>query len=265
MSLIMLESQTRGALISAPTHPAPAPVNVSLMLVWQGDPWVGEARAVAWDRSGTVSIAAFGTGAQIVVSYPASAGGRTVDLIISADTVPAGVVTGVRDFVLPSVDTDIAVELDVSSSAPPDTSIIGRVAGDLIGYDTAIPHDVIVVGIDAPSPVPLARVVPDGAGHYDATWYEYTGRVIAVAIGNQGTAWVENAELLAGDILVPSTGYAGYVYIVTAPGNAGGIEPTWWTTPGQSAPVGAATAVCRTYPRPVATGPVSPDVTLVSP
>ena len=29
--------------------------------------------------------------------------------------------------------------------------------------------------------------------------------------------------------------------------------------------VGTATAVCRTYPRPVATGPVSPDVTIVSP
>lgn len=263
MSLANLASRSRYGFFGQPTHPTARRAILHFSLSYQGDPYVGPASVAAFVGTDAVPLVQRKPGPALQLLVPSSLVGVTCDLVVSADA-GGGVVTGIRGYVLGAADESLALELDVSSDAP-DTSIIGRVAGDLIGYDTAIPHDVIVVGIDAPSPVPLARVVPDGAGHYDATWYEYTGRVIAVAIGNQGTAWVENAELLAGDILVPSTGYAGYVYIVTAPGNAGAIEPTWWTTPGQSAPVGAATAVCRTYPRPVATGPVSPDVTLVSP
>lgn len=263
MSLANLASRSRYGFFGQPTHPTARRAMLSFSLSYQGDPYVGPASVAAFVGTDVVPLVQRKPGPALQLLVPSSMVGVTCDLVVSADA-GGGVVTGIRGYVLGATDESFALELDVSSDAP-DTSIIGRVAGDLIGYDTAIPHDVIVVGIDAPSPVPLARVVPDGAGHYDATWYEYTGRVIAVAIGNQGTAWVENAELLAGDILVPSTGYAGCVYIVTAPGNAGAIEPTWWTTPGQSAPVGAATAVCRTYPRPVATGPVSPDVTIVSP
>lgn len=263
MSLANLASRSRYGFFGQPTHPTARRAILHFSLSYQGDPYVGPASVAAFVGTDAVPLVQRKPGPALQLLVPSSMVGVTCDLVVSADA-GGGVVTGIRGYVLGATDESLALELDVSSDAP-DTSIIGRVAGALIGYDTAIPHDVIVVGIDAPSPVPLARVVPDGAGHYDATWYEYTGRVIAVAIGNQGTAWVENAELLAGDILVPSTGYAGYVYIVTAPGNAGGIEPMWWTTPGQSAPVGAATAVCRTYPRPVATGPVSPDVTLVSP
>lgn len=263
MSLANLASRSRYGFFGQPTHPTARRAMLSFSLSYQGDPYVGPASVAAFVGTEAVKLVQRKPGPALQLLVPSSMVGVTCDLVVSADA-GGGVVTGIRGYVLGAADESFVLELDVSSDAP-DTSIIGRVAGALIGYETAIKHEVIVVGIDAPTPKPLARVLPDPAGHYDATWYEYTGRVIAVAVGDQGSAWTPDVELLAGDVIVPSAGYAGHVFVVTAPGSSGAIEPVWWTTPGQSGPVGTATAVCRTYPRPVATGPVSPDVTIVSP
>lgn len=263
MSLANLASRSRYGFFGQPTHPTSRRGVISFELTYQGDPYAGAAAVAAFTGTEWVPLVQRKNGPSLSLLVPSALVGTTCDLMVSADA-GAGVVTGIRGHLLGADDVAFAIELDVSSDAP-DTSIIGRVAGDLLGYETAIRHEVIVIGLDAPTPQPLARVLPDPAGHYDATWYEYTGRVIAVAIGDQGSAWSPDVELLAGDVVVPSMGYAGHVYLVTEPGSSGAIEPVWWTTPGQSGPVGTATAVCRTYPRPVATGPVSPDVTIVSP
>lgn len=139
-----------------------------------------------------------------------------------------------------------------------------RVAGTLIGYSSALPHDVLVVGVEGDCEG-LARVVPGASGEYEAVWSGYAGRVVAIALPRQGVAWVPNADLAVGDVIYPSAGYAGHVYVVSAAGSSGLTEPDWPTEPLASVGVGTASAVCRVYPQPGCAGPVFPDVIPASP
>ena len=102
----------------------------------------------------------------------------------------------------------------------------------------------------------VSSVVSDGSGNYTITNLSAKDRDLwTLALDDYGIPWEANMDLIPGDRIHPSGAFAGYVYEVTAAGNTGTTEPTWWLTHGQSGTIGAAVADAFEFAQPEAHGP----------
>ena len=102
----------------------------------------------------------------------------------------------------------------------------------------------------------VSKVTSDGSGNYTINNLSAKDRdIYTVTIDDFGVPWEANMDLIPGDRVHPSGTFAGYVYEVTAAGNTGTTEPTWWLTHGQSGTIGAAVADAFEFAQPEAHGP----------
>ena len=109
----------------------------------------------------------------------------------------------------------------------------------------------------------VAEVQSDSDGTFKATYNDWAGAVIALALDNYGDAWKAETTLNAGTIVHPSTAN-GYVYEVTDAGTSGTEEPTWSTDLSTAVIDGSMTLAPKPFYRPIASGPIQGNVTYIS-
>lgn len=233
---------------------------VTLNITYQLQPYTGRVHVVLWRDSETIHASTFRNGPAIPLWFPFSLQGPQYYMTIVAPDLTGGVFTG-RMISVTSAGT-YNIELELSATEAPNTSIVGAISGVVTYNGDAVERDVLVYALDDPDRKLLAAVRSASNGAYSASWYEYIGRVLAVAVDDFGEPFQTNHGYALGDIVYPTTGIIGVVYECTQAGTSGTIEPTWWATIGQAGPSGTAQFTARAYARPLAHGPITPNVTI---
>ncbi|WP_422135479.1 hypothetical protein [Endozoicomonas sp. ALD040] len=105
----------------------------------------------------------------------------------------------------------------------------------------------------------LNSVLSDSiSGSYSLDTSPYEGAVIVVAMDDYGEVWLANSTYDVGNVIRPAS-FRGYVYICTVAGTGDGTEPTWWFDDSVQA-IGTAQFKAKPYTRPLAHGPVTPEI-----
>ena len=96
-------------------------------------------------------------------------------------------------------------------------------------------------------------------GSYSLDTSPYEGEVMVLAMDDFGQAWQPDTTYAAGDVIRPPT-FQGYVYHCTQAGTTDSTEPTWWFDIESSQPIGTALFEAKPYSRPLAHGPITPEI-----
>uniref|UniRef100_UPI00214770C0 hypothetical protein n=1 Tax=Endozoicomonas sp. SESOKO4 TaxID=2828745 RepID=UPI00214770C0 len=105
----------------------------------------------------------------------------------------------------------------------------------------------------------LNSVLSDSiSGSYSLDTSPYEGAVIVVAMDDCGEVWKANTTYTVGQVIRPAN-FQGYVYICTVAGTGDSTEPTWWFDDSVQA-IGTAQFKAKPYTRPLAHGPVTPEI-----
>ncbi|WOG28761.1 hypothetical protein [Endozoicomonas sp. 8E] len=105
----------------------------------------------------------------------------------------------------------------------------------------------------------LNSVLSDSiSGSYSLDTSPYEGAVIVVAMDDYGEVWQANTTYEVGNVIRPAD-FQGYVYLCTVAGTGDNTEPTWWFDDSVQA-IGNAQFKAKPYTRPLAHGPVIPEI-----
>ncbi|WP_062262473.1 hypothetical protein [Endozoicomonas arenosclerae] len=105
----------------------------------------------------------------------------------------------------------------------------------------------------------LGSVMSDStSGSYSLETSPYEGSVIVVAVDDYGDVWQADTVYETGDVIRP-VDFQGYVYHCTVAGTGDSTEPTWWFDDSIQT-VGTAQFKAKPYTRPLAHGPVFPEI-----
>ena len=97
------------------------------------------------------------------------------------------------------------------------------------------------------------------SGDYTLDTSPYEGAVMVMAMDAYGTLWQADTAYNTGDVIRPAD-YQGYVYHCTTAGTSSSTEPTWWFDTNTSQNIGTALFKAKPYARPLAHGPIIPDI-----
>ena len=123
-------------------------------------------------------------------------------------------------------------------------------------------RNVIVIKNDPTGYAVVGPGVSASDGSFDISYQDWTGAVIALAIDKYGNDFQPTTLLEAGMIVHPSVPN-GYVYYVTVGGTTGESEPEWAID--ASVVSGSVTFNPQPFYRPIASGPLVGEVTIVDP
>lgn len=132
-----------------------------------------------------------------------------------------------------------------------------RIAGTVKIDGLVASRDVVVIKDDPAGREVVAVGQSASDGTFDISYSGWTGSVIALAIDEYGQEFKTSKALNQGVIVHPATPN-GYVYEVTVAGTTAAEEPVWSTT--GTVQSGGVTFSPRAYYRPVASGPLLPEV-----
>ena len=96
-------------------------------------------------------------------------------------------------------------------------------------------------------------------GAYTLDTSPYEGEVLVLAMDNYGAIWQPDTAYQVGDIIRPSS-FQGYVYTCTVAGSSDSTEPQWWFDVDNDQSVGNAQFKAKPYTRPLAHGPLTPEI-----
>ena len=96
-------------------------------------------------------------------------------------------------------------------------------------------------------------------GAYTLDTSPYESEVLVLAMDNYGAIWQANTAYQVGDIIRPAS-FQGYVYICTVAGSSYSSEPQWWFDVDNDQSVGTAQFKAKPYTRPLAHGPLTPEI-----
>lgn len=135
------------------------------------------------------------------------------------------------------------------NGAPAARTVIAISADKLDPGDGSLDH--IVMGSAISSAV-------DGSYEINS---DYSGLSFVIALDEYGVEYKNNAVHQIGDRIHPITPN-GHTYVCTAPGTSGATEPAWWVDEGgnTTGAVGTATFEAHIHYRPLAHGPVQPEI-----
>ena len=106
----------------------------------------------------------------------------------------------------------------------------------------------------------LSSVISDEiSGSYSLDTSPYEGEVLVLAMDDFGEVWQADTVHAVGDVIRPHT-FQGYVYLCISAGTTDSIEPTWWFDTEQSYAIGTALFKAKPYSRPLAHGPIIPEI-----
>ena len=96
-------------------------------------------------------------------------------------------------------------------------------------------------------------------GAYTLDTSPYEGEVLVLAMDNYGSVWQPDTAYQVGDIIRPAS-FQGYVYTCTVAGSSDSTEPQWWFDVDNDQSVGTAQFKAKPYTRPLAHGPLTPEI-----
>ena len=96
-------------------------------------------------------------------------------------------------------------------------------------------------------------------GDYALDTSPYEEEVMVLAMDNFGQSWQPDTEYQVGDVIRP-TQFQGYVYICTVAGTSDSTEPQWWFDTENNQAIGTAQFKAKPYTRPLAHGPLLPEI-----
>lgn len=105
----------------------------------------------------------------------------------------------------------------------------------------------------------LNSVLSDSnSGSYSLDTSPYEGAVFVMAVDDYGEVWQVDTAYEVGDVVRP-VNFQGYVYLCTVAGTGSSTEPAWWFDDSVQS-IGTAQFKAKPYTRPLAHGPVTPEI-----
>ncbi|KEQ18074.1 hypothetical protein [Endozoicomonas numazuensis] len=105
----------------------------------------------------------------------------------------------------------------------------------------------------------LNSVLSDSdSGSYSLDTSPYESAVFVMAVDDYGEVWQADTVYEVGDVIRPAS-FQGYVYLCTVAGTGSSTEPVWWFDDSIQA-IGTAQFKAKPYTRPLAHGPVTPEI-----
>ncbi|WP_252177186.1 hypothetical protein [Endozoicomonas sp. 4G] len=176
-------------------------------------------------------------------------------------------------------NTDEATVVWSDSDSPPSSSgssggiiIPGngkttRIQGTVMEDDQPVARRVFAItqalleidGSQATQHAVLNSVLSDSSnGSYSLDTSPYEGAVFVMAVDDYGQVWQASTTYEVGHVIRPAN-FQGYVYHCTVAGTGDSTEPTWWFDDSVKA-IGTAQFKAKPYTRPLAHGPVIPEI-----
>lgn len=175
------------------------------------------------------------------------------------------------------LDGDAVWQLVPAPAAIPVPALLSTVSQEApLLQDGTVSGTVLVAGAAAARQVVALQADPAGQprqiigettsdpddGSYSLVLEGFTDPVIVVALDAAGSPWSASTGIALDARVFPSAdGHTGLVYQAMVAGTTGGSEPTWPTVLGATVVDGSVTWQAIEYYRPLAHGPVHPDVT----
>ncbi|WP_448218396.1 hypothetical protein [Endozoicomonas sp. 2B-B] len=183
-----------------------------------------------------------------------------------------------QEYELVWTNTDATNVVWTDTNAPPSSGRAGgiiipgngnttRIQGTVMEDDLPVARQVFAItqaqlavdGSQETKHAVLNSVLSDSiSGSYSLDTSPYEGAVIVVATDNYGEVWQGDAVYEVGDVIRPAD-FQGYVYLCTVSGIGDSTEPTWWFDDSVQA-IGTAQFKAKPYTRPLAHGPVTPEI-----